>query len=600
MLHYLIADFKNGLFGRYATDLIGAMPKNVVISVVLMVTISLFQGISLIVLIPLLQLVGLNVSDGYMGQLAAIVSQFFELVKLKPTLPIVLLMYVVVISSIAALNRIQTIQTSVLEFQFSARLRKRLYSSITQTNWLFFSKNKSSYFTHALTNEIERINIGTSQFLTFLGSIMILIVYILFALKIAGILTGLIFLVGVMILLILRKQVLRSEETGEAITYATKNLYSSIIQHMDGMKTIKSFGMQDANIKYFSNQTNDVTSKYIDTVRNYADVKLLFDVGTVIVLSMMVLFLIEVVELPLASLFLLIYIFVVMIPQFSTIQRSFQYFMNSLPAYENVVKMERECIENKEYMENNKLKIKFEDCINFENVSFNYGVDNQYSMNDININIPKGKSIALLGPSGAGKSTVADLLMGLIKPKKGKIEVDGCNILDFLGSWRDHIGYVSQETFLFNDTIKFNLLLSKPDATETEIITALKSAAAYEFVSKLPEGLNTFIGDRGVKLSGGEKQRLSMARALLKNPYLLILDESTSNLDTENEKKILNAINNLHGKTTILLITHRLSTLRDVDYIYLIENGQVLESGTWIDILKTENKWLRNICEYQL
>ena len=139
---------------------------------------------------------------------------------------------------------------------------------------------------------------------------------------------------------------------------------------------------------------------------------------------------------------------------------------------------------------------------------------------------------------------------------------------------------MSQETFLFNETIKFNLLLSQPEANEEDIIEALKLAAAYEFVSKLPEGINTLIGDRGVKLSGGERQRLALARALLRKPHLLILDEATSNLDSENEKKILKAIDDLHGEITILIIAHRLSTIKNADYIYLIDEGQILESGT--------------------
>ena len=170
---------------------------------------------------------------------------------------------------------------------------------------------------------------------------------------------------------------------------------------------------------------------------------------------------------------------------------------------------------------------------------------------------------------------------------------------NFTGSWRSQIGYVAQETFLFNETIRFNLLLAQPKANEKDIIDALKLAAAYEFVSKLPEGLDTVIGDRGVRLSGGERQRLALARALLRKPSLLILDEATSNLDSENEKKILNAIENLHGEITILIIAHRLSTIKNADNIYLIDEGRILESGTWNELLKKEEGWFRDICEAQ-
>jgi ATP-binding cassette subfamily C protein len=458
---------------------------------------------------------------------------------------------------------------------------------------------KSSNFAHALTNEIERISIGTGQFLTFLASIMILIVYIIFALKIAGIGTGIIFLVGVIILLMLRRRAVKSRYSGEEITTTTRDLYSSIMQHMDGMKTIKSFGMQEENINIFSNQTNNVAYNYLDAIKSYADVKLLFDIGTVIVLSIMVLFLIEIIKLPTASLFLLIYLFVIMIPQFSTIQRSYQYFINSLPAFDNVIHLEKQCQENTDLLESKECQILLNNVINLENVSFSYRDEEHYFMKDLNLQIPVGKTVAIVGPSGAGKSTVADLIMGLIQPYEGKVTVDGVPITKCPSSWRSQIGYVAQETFLFNETIRFNLQLSQPKANEKDLIKALKLASAHEFVTKLPQGLNTFIGDRGVKLSGGERQRIALARALLRKPSLLILDEATSNLDFNNEKKILKSIDDLHGEITILLIAHRLSTIKNADYIYLIDEGQILESGTWDELLKKEEGQFKDICEAQ-
>ncbi|WP_048190973.1 ABC transporter ATP-binding protein [Methanobacterium sp. SMA-27] len=600
MIGKIILNFKKSLLGHYTKNLIKLMPQKVAISLFLMVLISLLQGISLLLLVPLLQLVGLNVSQGSLGQIAGIVSEFFAIINVQPTLLSVLIIYVLVISFIAILSRLQTLGTSNIEYQFAAQLRKRLYKAITNSNWLFFTKMKSSNFAHALTNEIERISIGTGQFLTFLASIMILIVYIIFALKIAGIGTGIIFLVGVTILLVLRRRAVKSRHSGDEITTTTRDLYSSIMQHMDGMKTIKSFGMQEENINIFSNQSNKVANNYLDAIKSYADVKLLFDIGTVIVLSIMVLFLIEVIKLPTASLFLLIYLFVVMIPQFSTIQRSYQYFINMLPAFNNVMNLEKQCLENTDLLDSKECQILLNKVINLENVSFSYRDEEHFLMKDLNLEIPVGKSIAIVGPSGAGKSTVADLIMGLIQPSEGKITVDSVPLSKFsIGSWRSQIGYVSQETFLFNETIKFNLNLSQPESNEEDILDALKLAAAYEFVSKLPEGINTVIGDRGVKLSGGERQRLALARALLRKPNLLILDEATSNLDSENEKKILKAIDDLHGEKTILIIAHRLSTIKNADYIYLIDEGQILESGTWDELLKKEEGWFRDICEAQ-
>jgi ATP-binding cassette, subfamily C, bacterial len=595
-----IFNFKKSLLGLYTQNLIQLMPIKVLISLFLMVLISLTEGISLLLLVPLLQLVGLSVDQGSIGQIEGIVSVFFTSLGLQPTLFTVLILYVVVISIGSFLYRLQTIRTSDIEFQFAAHLRKSLYKAITNSKWLFFSKMKSSNFAHALTNEIERISIGTGQFLLLLANIMILIVYIIFALKIAGVIVGIIFIVGILMLLLLQKQANKSQVSGEEITKNTRDLYSAIMQHLDGMKTIKSFGMQEENIKIFSYQTNSVAKNYIGAIKSYANVKLLFDVGTVIVLSIMVLFLIDVIKLPTASLLLLIYLFVRMIPQFSTIQHSYQYFINMLPAFENVKNLEKQCLDNSEDSKFKGNKIKLNKAIKLENISFSYQDKEYFAIDDLNLKISAGKTTAIVGSSGAGKSTVADLIMGLIKPDKGDITVDSISVTEnYIGFLRDQIGYVAQDTFLFNDTIRFNLQLAQPKASEKDIFDALTMASANEFVMKLSEGLDTIIGDRGVKLSGGEKQRLALARALLRKPNLLILDEATSNLDSENEKKILKAIDDLHGEITILIIAHRLSTIKHADCIYLIDNGRILESGTWDVLLNKKEGWFKEICEAQ-
>ena len=600
MTENIILNFKKSLLGRYTNSLFQLMPKKVTLALCLMVLISLTQGVSLILLVPLLQLVGLNVAQGSLGQIAGIVSIVFTSLGLQLNIVTVLILYVVVVSFIAILNRLQTLMTSEIQFQFAAHIRKQLYMAITNSNWLFLSTMKSSNFAHALTNEIERISIGTGRFLSLLSSIMILIVYIIFALKIAGIFTGIIFIVGIAILLVLRRMVNKSRSSGQGITTTTQDLYSSILQHLDGMKTIKSFGMQEENIRVFSNETNNVANNYLESIQTYADVKLLFDVGTVIVLAIMVIILLEVIKLPTASLFILIYLFIMMIPQFSIIQSSYQYFITMLPAYDNVMMVEKQCLENTEIMEYSEDKIELNNAVTLDNVSFSYRDKDHKFIKNLNLKILAGKTTAIVGSSGAGKSTVADLVMGLIQPDEGEIKVDNIIISNNLtGYWRGQIGYVAQETFLFNETVRFNLLLAQPKANEKDIIEALKLASANEFVSKLPEGLNTFIGDRGVKLSGGERQRLALARALLRKPSLLILDEATSNLDSQNEKKILKAIDDLHGEITILIIAHRLSTIKNADYIYLIDEGQILESGTWNELLKKEEGWFKDICEAQ-
>ena len=596
----ILYKYKNSLLGHFINDLFSLMPRKVSLAVLLMVLISLSTGVSLLLLVPLLELVGLNVGQGSLGVIAAYVSAFFLTLHLKPTLLLILLVYVLVMSFIALLHRLQTIKSSQIQFEFAAHLRKRLYRAITNSYWLFFTRMKSSSFAHALTNEVERVSVGTGQFLNLLAGVMVLLVYIIFALELAGVITGLIFIAGVIILLLLRRRVRRSISSGENITDTTRNIYNSIMQHLDGMKTIKSFGMQDENIKVFSDQTNQVMDGYLDAVKTYADVKLLFDVGTVIMLAIIVLTLIQLVKIPIASLFILIYIFVMMIPQFSTIQSSYQYFINSLPAFDNINQLEMQCLQNIDSTESEGDVMVLENMINFDHIFFSYRGEDHFKIMDLNLRIPVGETIAITGSSGAGKSTVADLLMGLIQPDSGVIKVDNVPLAqDNLLSWRDRIGYVAQETFLFNETIRFNLLLTQPGAVEEDLINSLRLAAAYDFVMELPDGLDTFIGDRGVKLSGGEKQRLALARALLRKPSIIILDEATSNLDSENEKRILDSVENLHGDITILMIAHRLSTIRKADQIYFMENGSIVESGTWDELLSKNNGKFNSFHKFQ-
>ncbi|GAB3359668.1 ABC transporter ATP-binding protein [Arachidicoccus ginsenosidivorans] len=226
-----------------------------------------------------------------------------------------------------------------------------------------------------------------------------------------------------------------------------------------------------------------------------------------------------------------------------------------------------------------KQALDFKNQIEFKNVSFGYGPDNLILKN-INLTIPKGKTVALVGSSGAGKSTLADLVPRFHDVTSGELLIDGVNIKDYsLGSLRSHISIVTQEPILFNDSIAGNIALGKTDATDAEIQEAAKIANAYQFIEKKEGGLQSNVGDRGGKLSGGEKQRLTIARAVVKNPPILILDEATSSLDTESERLVQDAINKMMSNRTSLVIAHRLSTIRNADEIIVLQGGEIRERG---------------------
>lgn len=230
------------------------------------------------------------------------------------------------------------------------------------------------------------------------------------------------------------------------------------------------------------------------------------------------------------------------------------------------------------------IKTAFEDKITIENINFRY--ENENVLKNFSLEVPKGKTVALVGQSGSGKSTIANLLTRFYDVQEGTIKVDGIDIKDMnMHSLRSLMGLVTQDSILFNDTIKNNILLGKENATDEEIIAALKVANAYEFVKDLPNGIETNIGDAGNKLSGGQKQRLSIARAVLKNPPIMILDEATSALDTESERLVQQALENMMQNRTSIVIAHRLSTIQKADKIVVMQKGEIVEHGTHDELL---------------
>ncbi len=220
--------------------------------------------------------------------------------------------------------------------------------------------------------------------------------------------------------------------------------------------------------------------------------------------------------------------------------------------------------------------------IEFQDVQFHYPTRPDIEiLKNISFKIPAGNKVALVGPSGAGKSTIVQLILKFYDLQDGKVLVDGESIQDMnTTAYRQNVAIVPQEVLLFGGTIRENLLYGKPDATETELIEAARQANAWDFIQTFPEGMDTIVGERGVKLSGGQRQRVAIARAILKNPAILLLDEATSSLDAESEKVVQDALDKLMEGRTSIIIAHRLATVRNVDCIYVIDNGKIVEQGT--------------------
>ncbi len=244
---------------------------------------------------------------------------------------------------------------------------------------------------------------------------------------------------------------------------------------------------------------------------------------------------------------------------------------------------------------------RFQGDIVYQGVHFSYPSRKDVPvLKGISFTIPAGKKIALVGSSGAGKSTIMQLLLQFYRLDEGQILVDGKSIYDYdLNHFRQNIGLVPQEVMLFGGTIRENILYGRPGAAEDDIIDAARKANAWDFIQSFPDGLETIVGERGVKLSGGQRQRIAIARAILKDPAILLLDEATSSLDAESEKQVQEALNKLMEGRTSIIIAHRLATIRDVDQIYVLDNGQIIEQGTHENLSSIEDGIYNSLAKLQ-
>lgn len=303
-------------------------------------------------------------------------------------------------------------------------------------------------------------------------------------------------------------------------------------------------------------------------------------------------------SLTLAELSVLVYSLFRIIPTVGQIIAKKNAIDNFFPSYEQIVRL-RDRAKQLKQPTGNRMFVGFDKEIKINNLCFAYPGNEQILAN-LNICIPKGKMIAFVGESGGGKSTLIDLIMGFNEPLKGQITIDEIPLRDFdIKSYRRRIGYVPQDSILFNMSITDNLLWANETASTEEIEQACRQAHAHEFIKEFPDSYNTIVGDRGVRLSGGQVQRIAIARAILRNPELLILDEATSSLDSASEKLIQQAIDTISRQTTTIVIAHRLSTIVNADYIYVLKNGKIVEEGTYQQLINSEGVF-SNMANMQL
>jgi ATP-binding cassette subfamily C protein len=567
--------------------------------VALTLLIALTSGTSLVMLVPLLEVAGLSVPGGAGERLVELVFSGLTTVGIEPTLLAVLTLNLLMVAVTASLSRVQTVWSASFGQSAVRSLRLELYRNLSHADWLYLAGERSSRFSHTLLGELERVGGAISALVSLLVSAGRTIVYTIVAVALSPMLTTLTLLLGGCLSLLLLGRARLARSIGESVSDAYQELYSATGEHLAAMKLIKSHALESRQNVAYEAVSRRVETAFVAVSRNQADVSFWLQVGSIVALSAILYAALGVLMLPLATVLLLLYLFSRLLPLLAGVQRNYQSLASLLPAYARLRGALEQSERARETAAERTEPFRLTLGIELRGVRFEYPDRDDAAIERLDLLLPAGQTTAIVGPSGSGKSTLADLVIGLISPTEGEVRIDGEPLTpERRRAWRSLVGYVSQDHFLFHESIRENLTIARPEATERELWDALELASA-SFVSRLPAGLETVVGDRGLRLSGGERQRLVLARALLRNPSLLVLDEATSALDTENEERIKEAIDRLTGRMTILVIAHRLASVRMVHAIHVLEGGRLVESGSWQALLERENGRFRALAAAQ-
>lgn len=553
-------------------------------AVALLIVVGLLEGTSLLMLMPLLRSVGLD-SSGYLAGITGSLGTLLQRDTPQTALPWLLVVFVVIKAAQAALRAYSQRINLRIETDYICFLRERFYRAMMEANWLFITRQRASDLSQALLNELPMVASAARQSLALVSILVLAGAQLAIAIAISPTMTFFALLCGAIIGLGLRRLRRRSQAIGEMGYGKRAEMAATVAEHLGGMKIAKGYGRENQHFEHFRRAMRELADHAMRLQRIGGWIGVWLEMGAVVALSLFVY--VGVGRVGVADLMVLLFVFTRLLGQINGIQSIWHEIGIALTPYIHTERLRERLVAAAEPPAPTAIeRIGLREAIRLEGVSFRYdAAASAAALHGIDFVLPARQVIALCGPSGAGKSTLADILLGLLAPSSGRVLVDNEDLAGpRVHGWRQSAGYVPQETFLFHESVRANLCWAKPDATEAEIRAALRAAAAEEFVDRLPRGLDTVVGDRGVRLSGGERQRIALARALLRRPTLLILDEATSALDTHNERLVQDAIERLHGELTIVLIAHRLSTIRKADQIVVLEEGRIVESGTWKEL----------------
>ena len=566
--------------------------RGFVMILLLSIAVSLTGGISIVMLVPMLGL--LKVSTGSVSVLKRLM---LPLQGLSPAVQIAVMIgiYFMLIVLKAYLGWLLKIRQSEFLEEYSLNLRQELYHTVSTARWEQLAAGKQTDTIDLFTAQCSQVSQGMSMIIALLSSAVTAFVSLGIALWLSLPVTVLVLVFGGGFAWVFRRLMKESKHYGDEMIRINRVMYSELYSQLRSIKEVRSYGVQKEHAQLFEEISRSSKDAKLKFMRQQAFPSMLYSIAAAGMIAVIFLICVLLFHMDTARLMVLVYVFTRLWPVFGGLINKITTIQTAVPAYEKLMEALRTFSVEKSGQEQMG-PVELEKEIEFRNVCFAYQGSGESILHNVNFSLKKGSITALMGRSGAGKTTIADLLMGFLEPTSGEILIDGIRLSDGnLSSWRHNLGYIPQEPLILNATVRENLQRFHPSATQTEMEKALKKAYIWNVVENLPQRMDTVLGDGGIRLSGGERQRIVLARVLLGNPRLIVMDEATSAMDYESEMAVRNAIRDLDEQVTILIIAHRLATVRTAKYGLVLESGKITEAGTLWELASHPNGYFSRL-----
>lgn len=531
------------------------------------------QGVSIVLLIPLLGM--LNPSQTKEQPFwVTMLHSIFDKVGIDLNIEVVLIVFTVCLFLVAIITYFQSVWQTIYQQEFSTSIRQRLFRKIITSDWAFLNGKSKHNHIQVLTTEVPKMTMYYYYYLALAGKVIFIAAHIILALVVSPVFSLAVVVLGVIVFIVLRKYLRKAQWLGSANIQVFRQMLKRIDDFWSTVKIAKVHNSEEFYYNKFQDTNKQMLHYQNKQVINRAVPQLLYTLAGIVSLVILVYLSNQVFNLPMSSLIVLILLFARIFPKFTGLNNDLNTMFTNLASVKVVFKTERDLKFVEFKNEKTKGQHLLSKNIELRDLSFGYEPDKNI-LEQINEIIPAGKITGIVGESGCGKTTLIDLIAGLYSPTGGAITIDNVPLtLDLLPAWKNKIGYLPQDSFFIDGTLRENLIWdSKKNPDDNEILNILRQVNIEEVVMAQELGLDTNIVNYQYHFSGGERQRLALARVLLRNPDILLLDEATSALDPENESRIMECLLKLKKTVTIIFVTHRQTLHTYFDKIIYLENN---------------------------